>query len=177
MMPALSLDYQRRQPAGGWWPAALLAAGLVAAGGSLVYERQLAGAIAQRQAELGQMKAQARPRHAARLDLSARQLEEEVRRAKGVIRQLTLPWDRMFAAIESSDHRSIALLTIRPDAEKQRTLIGGEAKSLTAMLDYVRRLEHSGALARVHVTGHEVQQKDPQRPVRFMLEADWAVRP
>jgi hypothetical protein len=177
MMPALCLDYQHRRPGSVWWRAGLLVIGLVAASGALLYERQLAGAIAQHQAELGQIRQRLHPRRVVRADASPRQIEEEVRRAKGVIRQLTLPWDRMFAAIEASDNHGIALLTVQPDADKQHTLIGGEAKSLMVMLEYVQRLERSGALARVHVTTHEVQQQDPQKPVRFMLEADWAVRP
>jgi Tfp pilus assembly protein PilN len=175
--PALCLDYQRVGSDRGRLRALLLLLGLTAAGAISAYEWHLAGEIAQREAELGRMKEQALPRKAVRVNASPRQLEEEVQRAKGVIQQLTLPWDRMFAAIESSDDRGIALLAIQPDAEKRRITIGGEAKNLLVMLDYVRRLEHSGALARVYVTNHEVQQQDPQKPVRFMLEASWAVSP
>jgi len=177
MMPALSLDYQRTGSGHGWLRAALLALGLAAAAGVLTYERQLAGEIASREAELGRMKEQVRPRASMRVNVSPRQLEEEIQRAKGVIQQLTLPWEKMFAAIESSDDKGIALLTIQPDAEKRHITVGGEAKNLLVMLDYVRRLETSGALTRVHVTSHEVQQQDPQKPVRFMLEAAWAVNP
>lgn len=177
MMPALSLDYLHAGYSRGWPRTVLLALGLAAAAGVFAYERRLAGEIAIHEAELGRMKEQARPRAAVRVNLGPRQLEEEIQRAKDVIRQLALPWERMFAAIESSDDKGIALLAIQPDAEKRRITIGGEAKNLLAMLNYVRRLETSGVLARVHVTSHEVQQQDPQKPVRFMLEAVWAVQP
>jgi Tfp pilus assembly protein PilN len=177
MIPALCLDYQRAGGGHGRLRVLLLAAGLVAAGGVLAYEWQLSTEIARREVELGQMKEQARPRGLPRVSASPHQLEEEVQRAKGVIQQLTLPWERMFTAIETSDEKGIALLSVQPDAEKRRITIGGEAKNLLVMLDYVRRLESSGALTRVHVTNHEVQQQDPQKPVRFTLEASWAVQP
>jgi hypothetical protein len=177
MMPALSLDYQRSGYGHGWPRTVLLALGLAAAAAVFTYERQLAGEITSREAELGRMKEQARPRVAVRVSASPRQLEDDIQRAKGVIRQLTLPWEKMFTAIESSDDKSIALLAIQPDAEKRHITIGGEAKNLLVMLNYVQRLETSGVLTRVHVTSHEVRQQDPQKPVRFMLEAAWAVQP
>jgi Tfp pilus assembly protein PilN len=177
MTPALYLDYQHSGYGHGWLRAVLLALGIAMAAGALTYERQLAGEIASREAELGRMKEQMRPRAAVRVNASPRQLEEEIQRAKGVIQQLTLPWEKMFAAIESSDDKGVALLTIQPDAEKRHITVGGEAKNLLIMLDYVRRLETSGALTHVYVTSHEVQQQDPQKPVRFMLEASWAVHP
>jgi hypothetical protein len=177
MMPALCLDYQRTGTGHGRVRIALFGLGLVAALGVIAYGRSLADEIVRREVELGRMKEQARPRQAVRVNVSPRQAEEEIQRAKGVIQQLTLPWDGMFAAIESSDDKGIALLAIQPDAEKRKIAIGGEAKTLLVMLDYVRRLDRSGALTGVHVTNHEVQQQDPLKPVRFMLEAAWAVSP
>ena len=177
MMPELCLDYQRTVYGRAWVRALLLAAGVLAAATVLVYQWRLGQEIAQREIEVGKMRHEMRTRTVPlKVSGTPKQLEEEIRRAKGVIEQLTLPWDQMFAAIESSDARGIALLSIQPDAEKRRISIGGEAKDLIVVLDYVRRLDLSGALAKVHLKSHEVQQQDPQRPVRFLLEATWAVK-
>jgi len=176
MMSELCLDYQRATFGGGWLRAALLAAGIAAAAAVLFYQWGISQEIVRREVELSKIERQLKPGAASAIRVSGtpKQLEDDIRRAKGVIEQLLLPWERMFAAIETSDEKGIALLLVQPNAEKRRITIGGEAKSLIVVLDYIRRLERSGALAKVHLTSHEVQQQDPQKPVRFVIEASWA---
>lgn len=175
--PALELNYQRTTENRGGLRTLLLAAGVLLLAGVGGYERYLAGATERREAELGRLKEQTQPRVLTGVSGNPRKVEEELQYARSVVQQLTLPWDRMYAAIESSDDKGIALLSIQPDAEKKRVTIGGEAKNLLVMLDYMRRLERSGALTRVNVASHEVQQQDPQHPVRFQIEAAWVVTP
>jgi len=139
------------------------------------YEQVLAWKIDRLETDLGVVQAQVRARQPARVKLSEREINDEVSRAKNVIANLTLPWARMFAAIETSDRKSVALLSIQPDAAKRRIMIGGEAKNFDAMLEYVRQLEASKTLQNVYVVSHEVQRRDPQHPVRFMLEASWVI--
>jgi Fimbrial assembly protein (PilN) len=70
----------------------------------------------------------------------------------------------------------VALLSIESDTDKGRMKISGEAKDLQAMLDYLRFLGTQPTLAEVYLQSHQVQQQDPQRPVRFVLSADWTAR-
>lgn len=177
MTARLDLDFERKVFGPARPRLSLLALGIVALAGVLGYERFVAGEIVQREAEIRRMQEQVRSSQPVRVNVSARQIEEEVKRAKEVIQHLTLPWTRLFAAIESTDKQNVALLSLQPDASKRRITIGGEAKHLAAMLDYVRALEKGRMLSRVYVTSHEVQRQDPQHPVRFMLEASWGTEP
>lgn len=177
MTARLDLDFERRVFGPPRVRVVLLALGIAAMAGVLGYERFIASEIAQREAEIHRMQEQVRASQPVRVNISARQLDEEVKRAKGVIQHLTLPWTRLFAAIESTDKQNVALLSLQPDASKRRITIGGEAKHLAAMLDYVRALEKGGMVSRVYVTSHEVQRQDPTHPVRFMLEASWGAEP
>lgn len=156
----------------------LLTAGALLCALLLVYAWQLARSIDQRQGEIGGIQRSLQA-HAPAARPLARGLSvgEEIERAKGVIQQLLLPWDALFAAIESSERKGIALLSIQPDAQKRLIAIGGEARNLEVLLDYIRQLEHSRALVRVHLTSHELQKKDPQHPVRFALAAEWGATP
>lgn len=99
----------------------------------------------------------------------------EIKRANEVIDQLALPWDQLFAAIEGVDGKDVALLAIQPDKRKGEVAIGGEAKNVAAMLDYMRRLNEARQLRKVVLLSHQIQQQDPQKPVRFNLSAKWIV--
>ena len=100
---------------------------------------------------------------------------EEIKRANEVIAQLALPWDQLFAAVESAMGKDIALLSIQPDRRKGMVAIGGEAKDVAAMLDYMRRLNEKKPLKQVVLLSHQIQQQDPQKPVRFNLSAQWVM--
>ena len=108
---------------------------------------------------------------------SREQITREVTRANEVLRRITLPWDELFRAVESASPKDVALLTMEPDSDKQLLKIVGEAKDVAAMLDYVRKLEGNAMFRMVTLQSHQVQQQDPQRPIRFALVADWKDRP
>jgi hypothetical protein len=44
------------------------------------------------------------------------------------------------------------------------------------VLQYLRFLAARPALADVYLQSHDLQKQDPQRPVRFVLSAEWRVR-
>ncbi len=106
-------------------------------------------------------------------DPDAEQRAREVTKANEVLRRITLPWDELFAAIESAAPGQVALLTMEPDAEKRVLKISGEAKHVAAMLDYIRLLERRPMFHTVTLSNHQVQVTDPQRPVHFSLVAAW----
>lgn len=144
----------------------------------LLLQWQLTRAIDARQGEIGGMQRALKARTPALRPLAGGlSVAEEIERAKAVIQQLLLPWEHLFAAIEASDSKGIALLSIQPDAEKRLIVIGGEAKTFEMLLDYIRQLERSQALLRVHLTSHEIQKKDPQHPIRFAIAAEWGAIP
>ena len=101
----------------------------------------------------------------------------EIRQANDILQQLTLPWDALFQALESTSEKKIALLAIQPDAAKQIVRLSGEAKNFDALLGYIARLESSRVLNHVYLTSHEVRIQDAEKPVRFSLVANWTVQP
>ncbi|HWW72262.1 MAG TPA: hypothetical protein VN089_20170 [Duganella sp.] len=99
--------------------------------------------------------------------------EAEIGYANRVIERLALPWDRLFNEMENTVDAQVVLLGVEPNAESGRITFTSEARDLRAMLDYERRLIVSEVLRDAHVQSHQVQMQDPQRPVRFVVEATW----
>lgn len=175
-MRALTLDYRRR-PKAGWAGVVLLAAGAAAAvmlGGE--YQKML---DAQAAAESGLRRfavAERRKLTAAKPADETRQVDQEIKRARRLLRELSMPWDDMFASVESVNMRHVGLLGVETDIDRRVVKIDAEAKSIEAMLEYVRAMEARPTLADVYLHSHQIQLQDPQRPVRFVLTARWLNR-
>jgi hypothetical protein len=98
-------------------------------------------------------------------------IEEEVKSAEAVLRQLALPWSTIIETIEGATTEDVALLQMQPDAQQRQLRLAAEARNQEAMLEYLRRLAAAKALADVHVVNHQVQMEDPQRPIQFTVQA------
>lgn len=112
----------------------------------------------------------AEPRDAAERE----KRQAEVRYANNIVRRFSLPWNGVFEEIDASVGDDVALLSVEPDTEKRELRVAAEAKDFNAMLDYIGRLQAGRFFRDSHVISHQIQQQDPQRPVRFMLVATWA---
>lgn len=97
----------------------------------------------------------------------------EIGQANQVLRQLGLPWNALFKAVETSGGPGIALLSMEPDMQKGTVIISGEAKNLDALLNYVRQLSAREIFGSVFLQSHHVQQSDPEKPLRFSVLANW----
>lgn len=98
---------------------------------------------------------------------------QDIKQANEVLRQLTLPWEKLFQAVESSTDREVALLGMEPDVEKHIVNISCEAKNISAMLSFIKRLETRREFGSVYLQSHQIQEVDPEKPVRFSLIAFW----
>ena len=107
----------------------------------------------------------------------AREMMQDIGRANDVLRQLSLPWGSLFRAVESSASREVALLGMEPDVEKRIVRISCEAKNITAMLAYIKRLEQQREFGSIYLQSHRIQEQDPEKPVRFSLVAVWGIAP
>lgn len=103
----------------------------------------------------------------------ARTLAREVKQANQVLKMLGLRWDSIFGAVAAAHRDGVALLALAPEPDKRIVKISAEAKNFSVMLDYVKRLEEQPALGEVYLQSHNLQKRDPQRPVRFVVLADW----
>ena len=87
--------------------------------------------------------------------------------------RLAVPWESLFRALESTASDRISLSAIEPDPKSGSVLISGEANDFLATLDYVGRLERSGALNGAHLVKHELRPGEAQRPIVFSISASW----
>lgn len=102
--------------------------------------------------------------------------QSELKMARQVSDRLTVPWDNLFRELEASVGEEVTLLSIEPDREKRQLRITAEARNLPAMLDYARRLRELPSFREAYVVSHQVQTGDPQKPVRFVMSAQWRMR-
>ncbi|KAF1016126.1 MAG: hypothetical protein GAK31_01610 [Stenotrophomonas maltophilia] len=116
--------------------------------------------------------------------LQARQQRLHSARAPGVpaaqadainrmVQQLNRPWGTLHQVLDDTASDRVALLAVAPDAEHHVLYISAEARDSDSMLDYLRQLQRQRVLGQVLLTHHEVVEQDPQRPLRFALEARW----
>ena len=100
-------------------------------------------------------------------------LAQEIGNANDVLRRLSVPWQELFRAVESAGGRQATLLGLEPDIERHQVKISGEAKNFKAIMNYIVQLEQQEVFGAVYLQSHEIQQKDPDKPVRFSLLATW----
>lgn len=90
-----------------------------------------------------------------------------------VVMQLNLPWRDLRDAVRAATPRSVALLALEPDAKQRALRLTAEAKSGDDMVDYVERLKQQPVFESVVLVRHEINDQDPNRPLRFQVDAQW----
>ncbi len=171
-MNRLRLDYQRSMqpfPVAG---VALLAGAMMAAILAGGYYQRLTDRISSMEESLRDLE----QIHGSAVSASRRTAEgavQDISQANEVLRQLTLPWEDLFQAMETSTNREVTLLGMEPDTEKHVVNISCEARNINAMLKFVGRLRERKEFGGVYLQNHKVQDNDPERPVRFSLIAFW----
>jgi hypothetical protein len=177
-LPMLRLDHMGAQPMVRGWPALLL--GVTTALGAVVaWEAiQLASSAAALQGQVQERDEAAE--HAVKRHRPARLAPEDVADERLVWRiraELALPWDRLFGAIEACASPDVSLLTLTPAPARGELGLSGEARNMAAVLDFLRRLQGSGAFSNVYLRDHHVDAADPQQPVRFSVNLGWGKKP
>jgi Tfp pilus assembly protein PilN len=98
---------------------------------------------------------------------------EVIKYTNHVIRQLNLPWDTIFSQLEAATGKGVALLGVEPNVNRSEIKVIGEAKDYAAMLNYVRKLSEQKVFHGVYLTEHKMDDQNPDKPIRFTLEASW----
>lgn len=179
-MKKISLDFRKQVPRVSMAGIILLLAGAAVVAQMAVQSADLKSRINEAEQKLtrlekeGQRRLQQAGQPALVADGAALQLE--ISQANDILHQLSRPWHGLFKAIESSDEKQIALLSVQPDMQRRVLRLGGEAKNFDALLAYVGRLEKNEGLSKVFVTQHEIRSQDPEKPVRFTLVASWGAQ-
>ena len=114
----------------------------------------------------------ARPVEVARVAIP----EGQAAFVNGAILQLNLPWRELQDAVTAATPRNVALVAMEPDPRKQVLKITAETKNSDDMVAYVAELKQQELFSGVMLTRHEINEQDPNRPLRFQLEATWIAR-
>jgi hypothetical protein len=102
-----------------------------------------------------------------------REVKQEFRRANAVMSEIDLPWGALFDSVEYAASHDVALLAVQPDAASRTMRIGGEAKSMSALLDFVSALEREPVFKDAYLLKYEIKKDDPHQPIIFSLMASW----
>jgi Tfp pilus assembly protein PilN len=117
-------------------------------------------------------------KHAARVArVQAAQAAAQAGAVNAAVRQLNLPWRALHDAVAAATPPAIALLALEPDANKSSVRITAEAKSSDDMIAYVAGLRALDWFSGVLLTRHEINEQDPNRPIRFQIDAQWKAAP
>jgi Tfp pilus assembly protein PilN len=101
---------------------------------------------------------------------------QEVAAVRETVQRLSLPWDELFAALESAVSDKVTLAAIEPDAAKGTVTISADGKDYLAALSYVSNLSRSEGLERVQLVRHEQKSNDANGAVSFAVSAAWSAR-
>ena len=171
-MIRLRLDYQRSIKPFPLVGAVLLAGSIAISVMAVDYYQGLADRISETEASLSVF-AKASSVHVNDSYSERGGVIRDIKQANDVLRQLTLPWENLFQALESSTDPEVTFLGMAPDVEKHVVDINCEAKNISAMLSFIKRLKERQEFSSVYLQSHQIQESDPQRPVRFSLIAVW----
>ena len=181
-MKAVHIDFAPPSLARAWYRAGRRGALLLAVGLVLAV---LAGVLA------AQMLARQRAFDAQMAALTARSNSKQVTAVKvaltpaatmsapqaaavnAAILQLNLPWPLLRDAIGSATPATVALLSLEPDPRRRSLKITAETKDAESMIAYVALLKRQELFGDVVLLRHEINELDPNRPVRFELDAPW----
>jgi len=166
-MKKLSLNFSAKGQGAPWLGRLVLAAGAAVCLDAGLSYKSLHDALKRNEARLA-TRAPAGPT----LKVSA----QEVAVVRETVQRLGLPWDELFAALESASTQSVVLASIEPDPAKGSVTISGDGKDYLAALSYVSNLSRSEGLDRVELVRHERKNPDPNGPVSFAVSAAWSAK-
>ena len=154
----LDLDFVARRRASPWVGRVLLAAAVTICADMGLQYHDLSSILSQGKQDLARSGRPVKPASA-----------EEVAAARETVQRLSLPWTKLFTAIESASTDQVALTSIEPDPKAGTVKISGDGKDYLSALTYVLNLSRAEGLSSVQLVRHEVRQGS----VGFTVSATW----
>lgn len=148
----------------------LLCGGAALAGYQVFEQRQQRFAAIERAAQRQEIASQAKLPAKSAVQIP----EAQAAFVNAAVLQLNLPWRDLQEAVAAATPPTVALLALEPDARKRVLKITAEAKNSDDMIAYIEQLKQQELFSGVQLLRHEISQLDPNRPIRFQLEAGWS---
>lgn len=167
-MQPVKLNHARMQHHRPWLAEVLLVAGFLAATG-------LGVALHQVNTKMEAIEADAiRLRHPPQARMQPK-TESALQRAEIVatqvaMKELMLPWEPLFQALESARAPQVKLLALEPDPRKHKLLISAAAPETQDILDYVLALGRQPMLKDVFLLR---QEREEDGSFLFSIQAVW----
>lgn len=89
------------------------------------------------------------------------------------VRQLNIPWSRLWDALERHVNAEVAVLSMEPDATHRQVRIVAEAKDAETLLRFAQALGEDRSFAGMRLRQEETNELDANRPVRLTFELRW----
>ncbi len=106
----------------------------------------------------------------------SQEIRQEIKAANIILGQINLPWDDLFNSIGHAASKHIALLSLQPNVSSQSIRIGGEARNMSALLDFVEAIEREVIFSNAYLLNYKIKQDSPQKPIIFLLTTTWTNR-
>lgn len=87
-------------------------------------------------------------------------------------RRLSIPWGRLFAALDGSVDQDVALLSLDPDAAAGTLVMVAEARTAEAAAGFVKRLRETTVFREIYISENSTHGKDPQ-VLRVTIRSRW----
>ncbi len=164
-MKSVQLNFVARSPTRGRWPLVVLVFAVLAAW-QYWHNQQLNQEVDKLREHAADLHHRAEMTRLARLGTT----EDLAKDLHGVSNRA---WATLLNVIEAMATKRVALLVLEPDPLNGKVRVTAEAKDVSAMLDYVKQLQQQPGLRDVVLLSQQVNEDDPQQPVRFIVGAQW----
>jgi hypothetical protein len=106
-------------------------------------------------------------------DRQAASTQLESRAVQLAMSHLTVPWETLFASLETLAAPRVQLIELHPDAAQGRLKLVAEAPSQQDMLEYTAQVGKLPTLRKVLLREHARRDEEAEPSIRFTLEAEW----
>lgn len=103
----------------------------------------------------------------------SQEIRKEIMQANAILGEINLPWEALFDSLEHTSSEDVALLSLQPNVSSQSLRVGGEARNMAVLLDFVEALEREVTFKNAHLLNYKVKNDSPHRPITFLLTASW----
>lgn len=104
----------------------------------------------------------------------SQEIRKEIKNANVILERINFPWEALFDSIENAASKDIALLSLLPNVSKQSLRIGGEARNMSVLLDFVKAMEHETIFVNTHLLHYKTKKGSSQQPVFFQITTSWS---
>lgn len=170
----VDLDFPPARRSTGWLGWVLLAVGLIATAMAVADYRAAQRDLAEREMVVARLRQELqrtppKPAQSGRGAVGA----EEAKAALEVAARLNADWGALFAGIAAAQSDAVTWVSFEGDAPRGSLRIVGDGRSISAVFDFLTRLDAADGIADAQLSSYEWTRAGPVEIVRFHANAKW----